>query len=68
MYFGAVGFPGGSDGKDSACNTGEAGPIPGSGRCSGQGNSNPFHYSCLENSMDGGTWWAIVHMVAKSQT
>ena len=41
--------------------------IPGSGRSPGEGNGNPLLYSCLENSMDGGAWWAIVHGVAKSQ-
>ena len=48
------GFPGGSDGKASACNAGDPGLIPGSGRSPGEGNGNPFLYSCLENSMDGG--------------
>ena len=42
--------------------------IPGSGKSSGEGNGNPLQYSCLENPMDGGAWWAIVHGVAKSQT
>ena len=42
--------------------------IPGSGRFPGEGNGNPLHYSCLENPMDGGVWWAAVHGVAKSQT
>ena len=42
--------------------------IPGMGRSPGEGNSNPLQYSCLENSMDGGGWWAIVHGVTKSQT
>ena len=53
-----VGFPGGSDGKASACNAGDPGLIPGSGRSPGEGNGNPLQYSCLENSMDGGPWWA----------
>ena len=48
------GFPGGSDGKVSACNAGDLGLIPGSGRSSGDGNGNPLQYSCLENPMDGG--------------
>ena len=61
-------FPGGSDGKASAYNVGDLGPIPGSGRSPGEGNGNPLQYSGLENPMDGGTWWAIVHGVAKSQT
>ena len=52
------GFPSGSDGKDSACNAGDPGSIPGSGRSPGEGNSNPLQYSCLENSMDRGGWQA----------
>ena len=63
-----MGFPGGSDGKASACNEGDPGLIPGSGRSPGEGNGNPLQYSRLENSMDGGAWWATVHGVAKSQT
>ena len=47
-------FPGGSDGKVSACNAGDPGSIPGSGRYPGEGNSNPLQHSCLENPMDGG--------------
>ena len=62
------GFPGGSDGKVSACNTGDLGSIPGLGRSSGKGNGNPLWYSCLENSMDGRAWWATVQGVTKSQT
>ena len=62
------GFSGGSDGKESACNVGDPGLIPRSGSSSGEGNGNPLQYSCLENSMDGGTWWATVHGVAKSRT
>ena len=56
-------FPGGSDGKESAFNAGDAGVIPGSGRYGSQ-----LQYSCLENSMDRGAWWATVHGVEKSQT
>jgi len=52
----------------SACNTGDLGSIPGLGRSPGEGNGNPLQYSCLENPMDGGAWWATVHGVAKSQT
>ena len=52
----------------SACNAGDLGSIPGSGRSPGEGNGNPLQYSCLENPMDGGAWWATVHGVAKSQT
>ena len=52
------GFPGGSDTKGSACNAGDLGLIPGSGRSPGEGNGNPLQYSCLENPMDRGAWWA----------
>ena len=62
------GFPGGSDGKESARNAGDPSSIPGLGKFSGEGNGNPFQYSCLENSMDRGAWWAIVYRVAKSWT
>ena len=62
------GFPSSSDGKPSACNMGDHGSIPRLGRSPGEGNSNPLQYSCLENSMDRGAWWATVHGVAKSQT
>ena len=62
------GFPGGSEVKASACNAGDLGSIPGLGRSPGEGNGNPLQYSCLENPMDGGAWWAIVHGVAKSRT
>ena len=55
----ALGFPGGSDGKEPACNVGDSGSIPGLGRSPGEGNGNPLQYSCLENSMDQGAWWAI---------
>jgi len=51
-----VGFPGGSEGKAYAHNTGDLGSIPGLGRSLGEGNENPLQYSCLENSMDGGAW------------
>ena len=63
-----MGFPGGSEVKASACNAGDLGLIPGSGRFPGEGTSNPLQYFCLENPMDGGAWWATVHVVAKSQT
>ena len=53
-------FPAGSEGKESACNSGDPGSIPGLGRSSGEGNGNPFQYSCLENPMDGGAWRATV--------
>ena len=58
-------FPGGSDGKESACNAGDPGSIPGLGRSPGEGNGYPLQYSCLENSVDRGAWWATVHGVAK---
>ena len=62
-----VGFPFGSEVKASARNAGDLGSIPGSGRSPGEGNGNPLQYSCLENPMDGGAWWAIVYRVAKSR-
>ena len=51
-----LGFPGGSDGKESACNAGDLGSIPGLGRCPGEGHGNLLKYSCLKNSMDRGAW------------
>ena len=63
-----LGFPGGSEVKASACNAGDLGLIPGSGRSPGEGNGNLPQYSCLENPMVGGAWWAPVHGVAKSRT
>ena len=57
-----------SDGEASACNTGDLGLIPESGRSLGEGNGNPLQYSCLENPMDRGAWQAAVHGVTKSQT
>ena len=62
------GFPGGSDDGESACNAGDPGSVPGSGRSPGEGNGNPLQFSCLENLMDGEAWWATVHGVAKSRT
>ena len=53
------GFLGSSDSKESACNAGDTGLIPGSGKFSGEGIDNPLQYSCLEKSMDRGAWWAI---------
>ena len=67
-YHSSRGFPGSSDGKESACNAGDPDSIPGSGRSPGEGNGTPLQYSCLENPMDRGAWWAIVHGVTKSQT
>ena len=55
-----MGFPGGSDGKASACNAGALGSIPGWGRFPGEGNGNPLQYSCLENPMDGGAWCRLI--------
>ena len=63
-----MGFPGGSEVKAFACNAGDLGLIPGSGRSPGKGNGNPPKYSCLENPMDGGAWQAAVHGVTKSRT
>ena len=60
--------PSSSGGKESACNAGDLGLIPESGRSPGEGNGNPLQYSCLENSMDEGAWWATVHGVTKSWT
>ena len=63
-----VGFPAGSDHKESSCNVGDLGVIPGLGRSPGEGNGYPFQYSGLENSMDRGAWRATVHGVTKSRT
>ena len=60
--------PGGSVDKESACNAQDLGLIPGSGRSLGEENGNPLQYSCLENPMDRGAWWATVHGVARSRT
>ena len=59
---------GGSDGKESAYNVGDPGSVPGLGRFPGEGIGNPLQYSCLENPMDRGTWWATVRGVTKSWT
>ena len=67
-YSSILDFPGGSDGKASVYNEGDMGSIPESGRFPGEGNGNPLQYSCMENSMDGGARWAIIHGVAKSRT
>ena len=58
---------GSSDGKEAACNAGNLGLIPGLGRSPGEGNGNPLQYSCLENFMDRGAWWAIVHGFTKTR-
>ena len=60
-----MGFPHSWGGKESACNAGDLGSIPGSGRSLGEGHGNPLQYSCLENPMDRGAWWATVHGVTK---
>ena len=64
-YFCFLGFSGGSDDKESACNTGDRGLIPGSGTSPGEGNGSSLQYSCLENSRDGGPWWATACVVTK---
>ena len=63
-----VDFPGGSDGNVSAYNAEDPGSIPVSGRSSGEGNGNLLHYSCLENPINRGAWWATVHRVTKIRT
>ena len=63
-----MGFSGGLTGKESACNAGDLGSIPRSGRSPGGGNGNPLQYSCLENPMNRGAWQATVHGVIKNQT
>ena len=61
----ALGFPDGSDGKESACNAGDPGSIPGSGRCPGEENGYSLQHSCLENSTDRGAWQATIHGVQR---
>ena len=63
-----LGLPWCSDGKESACSAGALGLIPGSGRSPGEGKGYPLQYSCLENSMDRGPWWATVHKFGKFWT
>ena len=63
-----LGFPSGSDSKESACSAGDLGLIPGSGRSLGEGTGNPLQCSCLENPMDRGAWKAAVHGVAEGRT
>ena len=65
---GTRGFPGDPDSIESACNAGDLGLIPGSGKSSGEGNGNPLQHSCLESSRDRGAWWATVRGVTKSRT
>ena len=66
-FWGGGRLSGGSDGRESACKVEESGSIPGLGRSLGEGNGNPFRYSCLEYSMDRGTWWATLHGTAKNR-
>ena len=54
------------EGSQTACTAGDPCSIPGSGRSPGEGNGNPLQYSCLENPMDGGAWWATVYGIAKN--
>ena len=61
-------FPGGSDSEECVCSVGALGSIPGSGSSPGEGNGYPLYYSCLENSMDRGAWWATIHGFTKSRT
>ena len=61
-----IGVPGGSVVKNPPANAGDQGSIPGLGRRPGGGNGNPLQYSCLENPMDEGAWWATVHGGHKS--
>ena len=68
MSMGSMGFPGGSDDKESVSNSGDLGSVSGSGRYPGEGNGNPLQYSCLENSMDRGAWQATVRGVTKIWT
>ena len=68
VYTLILGFSGGSDGKESACNVGDLDSIPGLGGSPGEGNGYLLQYSCLENPMDRGAWRAIVHGVAESWT
>ena len=63
-----VGFPGASEGKESACNAEDMSLIPGLGRFPGGEHGNSFQYSCLENPVERGAWWATVHRVTKNQT
>ena len=63
-----MGFLGGSDDKEPACNAAEPGSVPGSGRSPGEENGNPLQCSCLGNPKDRRAWWAIVHGVSNSQT
>ena len=63
-----MGFPGSSNGKESACNAGGPGSIPGTGGSLGGGNGNSLQYYCLGDPMDKGAWWDTVHRIAESDT
>ena len=63
-----MGFPGSSNGENSACNAGKLGWIPGSGRYPGKGNGYPFQYSCQENFRDREAWWDTVHGITELDT
>ena len=63
-----LGFPGGPDNKESSCNVGDPGSVPGKGRSPGKGNGNPLQFSCLGNPLDRGVWWTTIYEVAKSRT
>ena len=66
-----LGFPGGANGKELPARAGDirdVGSTPGSGRSPGKGLGNPLQYSCLENHMDRGAWWAMIHRVAELDT
>ena len=66
-HFFTTGFLGGSDGKESACNVGDWGLTHRLGRYPGEGHGNPLQYSCLENSMDRGAWWATVQSMGSQR-
>ena len=68
LILNSISFPGGSVGEESVCNVADPGSVPGWGRSPGEGNDNPFQYSCLENSMDRGAMWTAVRGVAESWT
>ena len=64
----SMGFPGGSDSKETTCIVGDLGSVPGWGRFPGGGHGNPLQYFCLENLMDRGAWWAAVSGVSENWT
>ena len=68
LLYMSLGFTSSSNGKESACNVGDLGSIPGLGRTPGERHGNPLQYSCLENSMDREAWPALVHGVSKNLT